>query len=257
MNIGIRTHLHRGLRRNVAFAAALVMTAAVAVITPAVSAAAVPAPTVTAAAAGSHLVTFDGQMIVLINKARAAAGVGPVLEARGLDQLAVWWSAQLDAGKTGYALEHNPNAWTSLLSYGANNRSAWGENVAWSSSTGTTAQQLFTAYMNSAGHRANILSKSFHYVGMGTVAGTHGLFNTTEFTDAVQPGQAVGGPPVNGDFIRDATTGATYRLVGGAPIYVSSWAPFGGAKAVQARHPRQTAVDAGCPGQRHLRAYGR
>ncbi len=183
-------------------------------------------------AAGTHLVSFDAQMITLINGARKTAGVGPVLEARGLDQLAVWWSAQMDAGATSYNLEHNPNAWTSVLRYGAADRTAWGENVAWSSSTATSAPQLFTAYMNSPGHRANILSPAYHYVGMGTVAGTHGLFNTTEFTDAVQPGQAiVPAPPT--DFVVDTTTGAVYRLVGGAPIYVSSWAAVGGVKPIR------------------------
>ena len=34
--------------------------------------------------------------------------------------------------------------------------------------------------------------------------------------------------PAEGAFIRDASSWAVYRVVGGAPVYVSSWAPFGG-----------------------------
>ena len=224
----LRRRLGRGLGVAVTFALVWGMMSA-----PAASAAASPAPSMVVSVAGTHLTSFDAQMITLINRARASAGLAGVREARGLDQLALWWSGQLNAGATSYKLAHNPNAWTDVLRYGAANRSAWGENVAWSSSTGTTAQQLFTAYMNSPGHRANILSKSFHYVGMGTVAGAHGLFNTTEFTDAVQAGQAVTSAPVNGDFVKDASTAVVYRLAGGSPIFVSTWVAFGGIKPVK------------------------
>jgi len=194
--------------------------------------------------AGQQMTSFDQTMITLVNQARAAAGVSQLTQASGLTQLAVWWSTQLSNGVTGFALAHNSNAWTMTATYGASNRTTWGENVAWSSSTAVSAIGIFTAYMHSPGHKANILSPNYRYIGMGTVGGSHGMFNTTEFTDAVQPGQAVvlavpkvGAPincnpvnchPVNGDFIRDSGTGATFRVTGGAPIFVSSWAPFGG-----------------------------
>lgn len=205
-------------------------------------------------------------MIQLINQARAASGAPALAEAKGLTSMAIWWSSQESGGVNNYTLAHNPNAWTMLTSYGASNRSSWGENVAWSSSTASTAQQIFTAYMNSPGHKANILAKNYRFVGMGTVGGAHGLFNTTEFTDAVQSGQAVtppavqAAPPVvkpkpvvkpqppvrkpaitlwapaalaTGDFVRDAGTGIYYQMVGGAPVAFVSWAPFGGGKAVK------------------------
>ncbi|SDP04227.1 Cysteine-rich secretory protein family protein [Nakamurella panacisegetis] len=213
--------------------------AAVAVVAPADAAAPAPAAVIAPAAASAQMVSFDQQMITLINGARVKAGVGALTEAKGLTSLAVWWSNQMSNGATSYNLAHNPNAWTMVTQYGASNRTSWGENVAWSSSTATTAQQIFTAYMNSPGHKANILSSSFHYVGMGTVGGTHGLFNTTEFTDKVEAGQAVAPAPVtttvvnNGDFIRDVVGPAVYVVVGGAPVYVSSWAPFGGVKRVK------------------------
>ena len=214
--------------------ASVAVLAATLLATPATAQATVPTAGVrTAAAATGVLRTFDTQMITLINQARAKAGVAALTEAKGLTQLSVWWSGRLDAGATSYNLAHNPNAWTMLTSYGAANRTTWGENVAWSSSTATSAADIFTAYMNSPGHKANILGAQYRYIGMGTVGGAHGLFNTTEFTDKVEAGQAVvvaPKPPANNDFIKDSSTGAVYRVVGGAPVYVSTWAAFGGAQ---------------------------
>lgn len=42
-------------------------------------------------------------------------------------------------------------------------------------------------------------------------------------------------PPAirNGDFVRRGNEAAVYRIAGGAPLYVHSWAPFGGVKPVR------------------------
>ena len=170
----------------------------------------------------------DAELIALINQARTAAGLPVLVQATGLTRLSVWWSNRLQNGTTAYLLEHNPDAWTMASSYGAANRRSWAENVLWSSSTATSARQLFTTYMNSPGHRANILSAGYRYIGVGTVTGAHGLFNTTEFTDAVQPGEAVVAVPKDGTFVTDTTTDAVYVIAGGAPVYVSNWAAVGG-----------------------------
>ncbi len=135
--------------------------------------------------ATTRMASFDARMISLVNGARASAGAPPVHEAGGLTQLSVWWSTQMAVGKTGYQLEHNPNAWTMVTQYGASNRTAWAENVA-SFPTAASAQAVFDAYMNSPGHRANILNGTYRYIGMGTVSGSHGAYNTMEFTDKVE-----------------------------------------------------------------------
>jgi lysozyme len=56
------------------------------------------------------------------------------------------------------------------------------------------------------------------YVSQGTVDG------------AGQPGvySHLAAVPQNGTFVRSFTTGAVYRMVGGAPIYVSTWDYYGG-----------------------------
>jgi uncharacterized protein YkwD len=47
-----------------------------------------------------------------------------------------------------------------------------GENIAYGSGRLSTPRAIGRAWMNSAGHRANILSSSFHAIGIGIAAGT-------------------------------------------------------------------------------------
>src|SRR3954467_852523 len=63
--------------------------------------------------------------------------------------------------RTGYL--HGARSWTV------------GENIAYGSGRLSTPRAIGRAWMNSPGHRANILSSSFHAIGIGIAAGTpHG-----------------------------------------------------------------------------------
>jgi uncharacterized protein YkwD len=188
-------------------------------ITPAASAAAVAAlPPVTQDV--SPLSAFDAEILRLTNVQRAAAGLPALQEARGLDSLSTWWSKQEASGVTNGALAHNPNGYTMVLTYGASKRTFWGENVIrWSPNT-ATAQNIFDAYWASPTHKANLLSKSFGYVGLGTVTTSTGVsFNTMNFVDVVDAGQTfdpkAAATPV-GQYESAALTGATVRLTGWA-----------------------------------------
>jgi uncharacterized protein YkwD len=46
-----------------------------------------------------------------------------------------------------------------------------GENIAWGSGRLATAQQIHRSWMNSSGHRANILRRSFREIGIGIETG--------------------------------------------------------------------------------------
>jgi uncharacterized protein YkwD len=133
--------------------------------------------------AGQHA-SFDAQLIDHINRARIAHGLPALREASGLTIASAWWSKKMSDGATGGALKHNPTAWTDVTRYGASNRRAWGENVA-KLPAGTSAKALFDAYMASPGHRANILSPKYNFIGMGTIGDDSWHYNTTEFTDQV------------------------------------------------------------------------
>jgi uncharacterized protein YkwD len=65
--------------------------------------------------------------------------------------------------------------------------SSWsvGENIAYGSGSRSTPRSIGRAWMNSPGHRANILSESFRQVGIGIASGTPvgsgGATYTTDF----------------------------------------------------------------------------
>ncbi len=83
----------------------------------------------------------------LLNQARASAGLPPLARNGAMDAVAARWAQQMAANG---AMSHNP-------SYSSQIPRGWtraGENVA----TGfASASETHTAWMNSAGHRANIL----------------------------------------------------------------------------------------------------
>ncbi len=58
--------------------------------------------------------------------------------------------------------------------------SSWGygENIAWGSGNSGTPRSIVNQWMNSSGHRANILSRSFDEVGIGYGKGTVSSRNT-------------------------------------------------------------------------------
>jgi uncharacterized protein YkwD len=59
-----------------------------------------------------------------------------------------------------------------------------GENIAYGSGRLSTPRSIGRAWMNSPGHRANILSRSFRSIGIGIAAGTpHGGGGATYTTD--------------------------------------------------------------------------
>jgi uncharacterized protein YkwD len=59
-----------------------------------------------------------------------------------------------------------------LKRFGYNWRFA-GENIAWGSGSYGTPDNRFKAWMNSTGHRANILNKSFREIGIGAYTGDY------------------------------------------------------------------------------------
>jgi uncharacterized protein YkwD len=56
----------------------------------------------------------------------------------------------------------------------ASRRVAWslGENLAWGTGTLATPREIMKAWMNSPGHRANVVKRSYREIGIGVVIGT-------------------------------------------------------------------------------------
>ncbi len=112
----------------------------------------------------------------MVNKQRAAAGLAPVTENGLLDSAAIGHSAyQARRHKMTHTGQGGTNVGQRLLAVGFTPW-AWGENVAYG--YGSCAD-VMAGWMNSPGHRANILNPQILEIGMGAVADSAGVIYWT------------------------------------------------------------------------------
>ncbi|WP_151734542.1 CAP domain-containing protein [Paenibacillus tengchongensis] len=131
--------------------------------------AATPAPTakpaVTAApAVNSTQASYVQQVVALVNKERASAGLSPVTALDSLNKVAA--AKATDMRVNNYFSHTSPtygSPFDMMKSFGITYRAA-GENIAMGQKT---PEAVMTAWMNSAGHRANILNVNYNYIGVG------------------------------------------------------------------------------------------
>ncbi|MFA5562368.1 MAG: SafA/ExsA family spore coat assembly protein [Eubacteriales bacterium] len=114
--------------------------------------------------------SFEEQAVKLVNQQRAAAGL-PALKANWeLARVARYKSTDMSQKK--YFAHNSPTygaPGTMIRNFGINYRAA-GENIAMGYAT---PQAVMNGWMNSPGHRANILNRSFTQIGVGYVANGH------------------------------------------------------------------------------------
>lgn len=101
----------------------------------------------------------EGAIHSLVNQSRAASGLGPLAHNSALGQVALNWANQMAANN---AMTHNPGYSTQIP--GGWSRAA--ENVAQGYPSGPAVHQ---GWMNSSGHRANILG-DFTDVGIAHIS---------------------------------------------------------------------------------------
>ncbi|WP_150273687.1 CAP domain-containing protein [Paenibacillus tepidiphilus] len=132
---------------------------------PVATPAATAKPVATAApAADSTQASFVKQVVTLVNKERAAAGLSPVTALDSLNKVAA--AKATDMRVNNYFSHTSPtygSPFDMMKSFGVTYRAA-GENIAMGQKT---PEAVMTAWMNSEGHRANILSPNFNYIGVG------------------------------------------------------------------------------------------
>lgn len=122
----------------------------------------VAATSAPASAATTASPSWDSRLLVLINQARSQAGLPVVALWSPLSSQSASWSAR-NASRD--QLAHDPSYSTkAALVCGV---SVARENVAY---TTGSVDSMFRSYMNSPGHRANILSRDTQFVGLGTVS---------------------------------------------------------------------------------------
>jgi uncharacterized protein YkwD len=132
---------------------------------------------------------YEQQVLDLVNMERANNGLPPYKRASELDNAARYHSA--DLGQDNY-FDHNTydrvngnlvyvcDTWARLATYYPS--TGWrGENIA---AGYATPQEVMTGWMNSSGHRANILSSNYWEIGIGyatTSGSTYGRYWTQDF----------------------------------------------------------------------------
>ena len=129
-----------------------------------VSAPRTPAPTVAPAA------TYSDRVLALTNAQRTSRGLRPLAFSTCADGFADSWAATL--ARVG-VLSHQ--ALSPILT--ACRARGVGENVAYGN---VTPEGLVTMWMNSPGHRANILNASFTHLGVGAVTTSTGRVYGTQ-----------------------------------------------------------------------------
>ena len=120
--------------------------------------------------------SFEEQVVALVNEQRAANGLKPLTLSTELSNAARAKSQDMHDKK--YFAHESPtygSPFEMLTSFGISYRSA-GENIAMGYST---PEAVMNAWMNSSGHRANILNASYTKIGVGYVA--DGNYWTQEF----------------------------------------------------------------------------
>jgi len=109
---------------------------------------------------------FRGQMLTLLNNDRATEGLPPLSVDAELNTVAQ--AHAQDMADQVYFSHINLDGWTpwQRMEYYGVDYSAAGENIAVGQDT---PQDVETAWMNSSGHRANIMNDDFGHVGFGIV----------------------------------------------------------------------------------------
>lgn len=118
------------------------------------------------------------QVIRLVNEERASAGLAPLTESAAVSK-----AAAVRAKETTQSFSHtrpDGSGFSTVLKQNGISFTTAGENIAYGQ---RSPQEVMNTWMNSSGHRANILSSSYTTIGVGCYQGSNGtLYWTQLFT---------------------------------------------------------------------------
>jgi hypothetical protein len=156
-----------------------------------------------ASAASAADTSAEAQFLSLINQERTSRGLNALTVRPEVIPVARNWTAKLIGDQ---ALSHNPNLATLMPA-------DWisiGENVGF----GSGVESLHTAFMNSPGHRANVLG-DFHQVGIGVdYDGKGRMWVTVDFMKSRNPQLVTTAAPSVGGGQISGGSGSGYWMVG-------------------------------------------
>ena len=118
----------------------------------------------------SSVTSFEREVVRLVNEHRVQNGLQPLTENWELSRVARYKSQDMVDNR--YFSHTSPtygSPFQMIRAFGLSYRTA-GENIAYGQ---RTPQAVVNAWMNSSGHRANILNASYTQIGVGYVANGH------------------------------------------------------------------------------------
>lgn len=132
----------------------------------------------------AYVAQIEQMIFNKVNEERAKAGVAPLSYNNTMQKYARIKSE--DMGVKKYFSHEDPNGQliTAKMKADGVSYNAWGENIAYLSGysgDANIANQFMTNWMNSSGHRANILSPDFTSIGIGVYKVGNTYYATQEF----------------------------------------------------------------------------
>ncbi len=141
-----------------------------------------PAPPVKGTGSSNTAVSsYEQKVVELVNVERQKAGLSSLTLDSNISNVARTKSK--DMADNNYFAHQSPTYGSAgdMLRKSGINWSAWGENIA---SGQRTPEAVVTAWMNSPGHKANIMSTNFSKIGVGYVTNSNGTpYWTQMFTN--------------------------------------------------------------------------
>jgi hypothetical protein len=151
-------------------------------------------------ASPAHAAAIPGaadQVLGLVNQERARAGLSPLTMDAQLNSAAQNYAEAM--GSTGVYAHNGADGSTPLSrmnAAGFPGTGAWGENIA---AAYNTAAEVMQAWMNSPGHRSNLLNPTFTHIGIGAAQVTGSQWKNYWVQDfSVRSGGSGAGGPVGG-----------------------------------------------------------
>ena len=166
--------MSRAPRRSAALLSAL---AALALAAPSAASAA-DCPGADVVPAAGTLEQTAQATLCLLNNERAAHGLGPLARNAILDRVSAAYSQRMVAEN--FFAHTAPDGSTLTMRVRGSGylrpNTGWaiGENIAWGQGPLSTARSTVAAWMDSPGHRENILAADYREIGIGIVPGTPG-----------------------------------------------------------------------------------
>ena len=146
--------------------------------------------------AADNVAAVGQATLCLLNEQRAANGIGALAENAALSSASAGYSQRMVA--QGFFAHESPDGGTlvdrlTAVGYlGSDDGWIVGENIGWGQASLATARSMVDAWMNSPGHRENLLSADYTQVGLGLALGTPtdptwGATYTTDFGAGAKP----------------------------------------------------------------------